>query len=700
MKISKVSVDGYRLLNGFEMDLREDLSLVIGKNNTGKTSLLNILSAYLSGSQSGFMLEDLSVATQRDLLALLANKTLTIPATLPAINLTLTICYDEEDNLRNLSKLMVDLSPDARTVRLRFSSEITALQLEQLHTDLHSHLSAVEAALGKKLDKTQRQDEIQRFLSKKIKHYFERKVTSFDPGDSSADLDLTDELSSVRRVLNLEYVSARRSVENRESGKGGKTSARALSQLSSDYFKDHSGSNEGSAPFIQLSAQAAATDREFTKTYKDVFEDVVEKVKRFGTMAGLGGDIHVISTIQPGALLHDSTSVKYGDPDTLLPEDHNGLGYLNLIAIIMEIEIRLLRIKSANNSAPSDINLLVIEEPEAHTHPQLQYIFIKKIKELLQEHREDGNLQLQTIITTHSSHITAESDFADIKYFRRIEDHVEARNMTDLEDLYGKDKKQYQFLTQYLTLTRAELFFADKAVLIEGDTERILMRAMMRKIDEADPLHDSPLGSQNISVVEVGAHSQIFDHFIEFTGLKTLIITDIDSAEVTEDKNGAKVLTACRVTDGSHSANNALRHFFGLRKSGPTTAGDLKDLRERPSAFKQLVKQKGAWKVAATNPSLFVAYQTSEKDYEARSYEDSFIHLNRDFIKKNLDSFRGIKNPELFDDETNDAYELADRCVSKKTHFALDVVYAGTNSEDSWTVPGYITEGLCWLRDA
>lgn len=700
MKIAKVSVDGYRLLHGFEMDLRDELSLVIGKNNTGKTSLLNILSAYLSGSQPNFTFEDFSVAMQRVVLATLSSQVLVIPSELPSISLTLTICYDEKDNLRNLSKLMVDLSPEARTIHLRFSSEITADQLALLHTNVHENIAAVATALGAELEEDQILDEIQRFLSKKLKKYLVHKVASFDPTDTTVELDLTAEPSTIRRVLNLEYISARRSVENRDSGKGGKASARALSQLSSDYFKDHTGGNEDSVPFIQLSAQASVTDREFTKAYRKVFEDVIAKVKRFGAVAGFGGDIHVMSTIQPSTLLNDSTSVKYGEPDTLLPEDHNGLGYLNLIAIIMEIEIRLLRIKAANKSAPSDINLLVIEEPEAHTHPQLQYIFIKKIKELLKEHRDDGPIQLQTVITTHSSHITAESDFSDIKYFRRVDDQVEARNMTDLQEKYGKDKKQYEFLTQYLTLTRAELFFADKAVLIEGDTERILMRAMMRKIDEADSDHESPLGSQNISVVEVGAHSQIFDHFIEFTGLKTLIITDIDSTEVTLDKNQRRTLTQCPVADGTHTSNNALRHFFNLKQSNKEEEGALERLRKGTYASKQLTKVAGSWVVTKADSTLFVAYQTKEKDYEARSYEDAFIHLNRKFIKENLNTFQGLKNTDLFSDNGQSAYDLAEKCIGKKTHFALDVIYSETDSSSTWAIPTYISEGLRWLRDA
>lgn len=47
---------------------------------------------------------------------------------------------------------------------------------------------------------------------------------------------------------------------------------------------------------------------------------------------------------------------------------------------------------------PADINILFIEEPEAHTHPQLQYIFIKNIKELLREGRLTVIIQLVAFV--------------------------------------------------------------------------------------------------------------------------------------------------------------------------------------------------------------------------------------------------------------------------------------------------------------
>lgn len=128
--------------------------------------------------------------------------------------------------------------------------------------------------------------------------------------------------------------------------------------------------------------------------------------------------------------------------------------------------------------------------------------------------------------------ILPQSDFNDIKYFYKTnQNQVVAKNLKDLEKEYEKDGQisNFKFLKQYLILHRAELFFADKAIFIEGDTERLLLPAMMKKIDQEN--EENPLLSQNISVIEVGAYSHVFEKFIAFIGIKSLIITDIDSAK-------------------------------------------------------------------------------------------------------------------------------------------------------------------------
>src|SRR3546814_9034075 len=80
-----------------------------------------------------------------------------------------------------------------------------------------------------------------------------------------------------------------------------------------------------------------------------------------------------------------------------------------------------------------------------------------------------------------------------------------------------------EFLHQYLTLTRCDLFFADKAVLIEGTSERLLLPAMIRKTDAA-AVGEPQLGSQYLTVMEVGgAYAHRFFDLLAFLELRALI---------------------------------------------------------------------------------------------------------------------------------------------------------------------------------
>ncbi len=674
------------------------MSLVIGKNNTGKTSLLNVLGSFLGNAHSSFAYEDLSLPLQTLLLNALTPVIPVSPSTVAEITLDLHLQYDDNDNLRDLAKLMVDLRPEARHINLRYKSELTESEYHKLHSDIRAAISQIEQAT-QTLSEVQRTEEIRRFLSKNLGSYFSRSVKSYGTSGDDESVDVTGENALLHRIITFEYISARRGVDNNTSGKSGRQAGRALSQLSSEYYDSHP-SRADDMTFIKLAADAATADTLFSATYKEVFSDVISKIARFGAGPAIAGDIHIVSAIQPELLLQNSTTVRYGEAGALLPEDHNGLGYLNLIAMIIEIEIRLRRVTVHAATTATSVNLLFIEEPEAHSHPQLQYIFIKQIKRLLSEHRKSAKLALQTIITTHSSHITAESDFADIKYFLRVGEHVEAKNMTDLETAYADDPKAYGFLKQYLTLTRAELFFADKAVLIEGDTERILMRAMMAKLDRADPKHPNPLNSQNISVVEIGAHSQVFDKFIQFTGLIALIITDIDSAKVHIGDKGTPSLHASPISEATHTSNDALIHYLGLHNNNPSQTGDLSTLVQLGADSKALLHTTSGW-VPSAQGTLRLAYQCNENGYHARSFEDAFMHLNRDFITERAKEFTGLKNRKYLSDQSKTAYDLASECVDKKTHFALDLVYLDASAtETTWKTPGYIIEGLSWLRQA
>lgn len=670
MKITKIDIQNFRLLKNFSIDLEEELSLVIGKNNTGKTSLLTVLDKFLNDTKS-FSYNDFNIDFKKDLKRIVEEGTIDEENYTPkGIKLKIFIEYTETDNLANISRVLMDLDPNNNMIVLGFEYALSYENIKKLKSDYQEYKNRPNSS-------EENTDIFNEFLEKDYTNYFKINKYSFEYNISEKELNeknfirLDDENISIKNIINFRYISAKRDVTNKER-------ENTLSKKTSELYKKFD--NEDNQNIIQeFKEQLTKTDNELNNIYSDLFKDVIEKVKTFGGIKPNETNIDIFSTLQHKELLEGNTTVFYNRGNNRLPENYNGLGYMNLINMIFEIEIKIQEFKKSKEEKPSDINLLFIEEPEAHTHPQMQYIFIKNIKNLLKDgvKRDDGeNRKLQYVITTHSSHIVADSDFDDIKYLinNNKENYVIAKNLSQLREEYDEDEKQYQFLKQYLTISRAEIFFADKAILIEGDTERILMPTFMKRVDiEDNSTSVLPLLSQNISIIEVGAYSQIFEKFISFLGIKALIITDIDS--IKEEKK------ACRVIDGIDTSNMAIKHFLP-----DFDWENLKKLSEEDR------------KKSMGNLTLLICYQQEEEHYHARSFEDAFIHINKDFINSNIGNFRGLKNKKSFEDNSKDAYDLAQECIDKKTHFALDILY---NSEDDFSnlkIPAYIKNGLLWLK--
>ena len=114
-----------------------------------------------------------------------------------------------------------------------------------------------------------------------------------------------------------------------------------------------------------------------------------------------------------------------------MPEDCNGLGYQNLISMIfrlMSFRDAWMRVGKAGKGTLLDapiqpLHLVLVEEPEAHLHAQVQQVFIKKAYTILRAHKDLGenpSLHTQLIVSTHSNHVAHETDFSCLRYFRRL----------------------------------------------------------------------------------------------------------------------------------------------------------------------------------------------------------------------------------------------------------------------------------------
>ena len=189
---------------------------------------------------------------------------------------------------------------------------------------------------------------------------------------------------------------------------------------------------------------------------------------------------------------------------------NEGLGIENLL--FTAIEFLLLK-----NSTYLGLKTVLIEEIEAHLHPQTQMNLINYITTNYSQ-AESG----QIIMTTHSPNITSKVNIENIIMCK--EDNVYSLKSSETK----LEKGDYKFLSRFLDVTKSNLFFAKKIIFVEGDAENIIVPALARII-----LNDT-LEAKGISVINVGStaflrYSRIFQRKDGTDmGVKIAIITDLD----------------------------------------------------------------------------------------------------------------------------------------------------------------------------
>lgn len=367
MILKKMSVKNFRLLKDFELEFKEELSLVIGKNNCGKTSALIILDKMLNSSKLKW--EDINLEWQKELFNKITRFDVTKKdniTSLEAVSLRLFIEYNDNDSYANIQKFMMDLNPKNNVIVLEFIALISVKKIIQLK----------ETIVEKDI-----KDFIQfsKFISKNFLDFFEVRKYSrgFDVELNQITQDKSEEIDNVdvQKVIRVAGIRADRAVSNDDRN-------HVLSSLTSKYFSSYKEAKKNSESiFNKLEEALEEADDELYKIYNGekkeegepiagIFSNVIDVIKTYGG-AENGIDIAIESSISEKNLLSDNTNLSYKQgSDCSLPETYNGLGYLNLIGILFEIETKIQELFEQ----PADINLLYIEEPEAHTHPQLQYI--------------------------------------------------------------------------------------------------------------------------------------------------------------------------------------------------------------------------------------------------------------------------------------------------------------------------------------
>lgn len=165
MKITKIHVNNYRILQNF--DFEDELSLVIGKNNCGKTSLLSILEKFI-GSQSAtnnFSCNGFSNTFKDKLYTFISDKDKNWESEMiKGIELFLYIQYDDKDNISNIQPLILDLDPN-NTVVIKFEYVLSSVKLQMLKKDFNEYLDKYKKNINHSV--------FESFIRTKHKKYFE-----------------------------------------------------------------------------------------------------------------------------------------------------------------------------------------------------------------------------------------------------------------------------------------------------------------------------------------------------------------------------------------------------------------------------------------------------------------------------------------------------------------------------------------------
>jgi predicted ATP-dependent endonuclease of OLD family len=733
MLLQFVEIKNFRKLKSCRIDLSDKETVFVGANNSGKTSAMDALILFLKThalSTREFTLSNWREINQigKSWLELKEGELPDLAMAkweeyLPQLDVWLTI---KETEYHYVSELIPTLEWKGGSLGVRFRFQPKSIEL------LHKEFVAEYRAARKVMDMA-RKDKGDQFLNlwpKNLWDFLERRLKIHfgvagylldaaklvPPVDGVARPQVLDEGNlpfagdPFKGLIKIDIINAQRGFSDpgSDAEEAPKTNGNLSTQLR-EYYSKHL--NPYDQPEIEdLEALMAIEQAKLS------FDDRLEKsfsgsIKELEGLnyPGFGGNpsIKISSKINAIDGLNHASAVTFelfkgegvtSDYPLSLPEKYNGLGYQNLISMVFKLIrfrdewMQVGKIARANTSGTEELefqplHLVLVEEPEAHLHAQVQQVFIRKAYEVLRTSdllTKYKHFNTQLVVSTHSNHIAHEIKFTSLRYFKRRpaeKDGVPFSTVVNLSKTFGSEDETTKFAIRYLKTTHCDLFFADAVILVEGPAERMLVPNFIRR-------HYPTLASCYIALLEIGgSHAHTLRPLLQDLGIITLIITDIDSIDPV---SGQSVIPE---KNKNHESDNQtlkswLPGFKELDKLLSTAASDKID-----TVFPV--------RVAYQAPVEAKLLPADAKGTEVFPYTFEIA-----LAFKNLAIFKGLTGVGLIKKfseasklptvkEINESMYSALK-NGKKAEFALELLLK--EEPEQLAVPEYIAEGLEWLN--
>ncbi|MGG0844503.1 ATP-dependent nuclease [Peribacillus simplex] len=651
-KIEFVDAKSYQeQKEGKEISIAPTTTLIVGKNNCGKSTIVNGLEKLLKSQD--FKANDFNFSYLKKLLEQYENSLENIETPYLQFNIGIGIEDNSNDLISNLIPFMVldDLN----------RSELEILVKVELE-DEEIFIRDVKSLLDKYTGITRFNKFLQLINDSRFKtNYY------------NANGDVISSNFNINKLIELRAIKAN-NIEN------DKCLSRAFSKIIEYRYKSLFGEEANT-----LESKINLINEDLTKLIsKKHTKDINESLGEIESSEKLKVLLSADLTFQK--LMNNLIKYEYVERDMNIPENQFGLGYTNLMMIIADL-IDYME-KYPEDSFNSKVNLISIEEPETFMHPQMQELFIKNINETIASllKSKNKNVNSQLIITTHSSHILnskihSGNTFNNINYITVQDNHTHVVNLHDdiIVPKSGsnngyKRENDLKFLKKHIKYRVSELFFSDAIIFVEGITEETLLKYYIDK--------NNKLNKYYITIFNIdGAHGLVYHELIKLLKVPALIITDLDIKRNNSEKESFKQISDLkkRIT-----TNKTIKKY--------NSASDKLDVLPEDMAI----------------DNIYIAYQTMVEGYYPTSFEEAFILtnyknilLNSVLIKTKPDIYKNIiKKDKRFKNIKENSYKLQRKLSNSKSDFANELLYKFITQSDDFIIPSlpeYIENGVSWL---
>ena len=513
MYIKEINILNFRSFKEALIPFHEGVNVIIGHNNTGKSNLLRAMGLVL-GYSNGHRLGTSDLFYETDVAELQRQS--------PRIQITLVLRRSADENLYSadmalFANMMTDpaLSEEAE---LRYEFKLDDSQEQNYKADVTNAITA------KEIWKIIEQDYIRLYKS------------SRSGGNQAAGININETLEQI----DFQFLDAIRDVSH-DLYAGYNPLLRDVL----NFFIDYSVKNDVTKTEDEIKEQLKALRDDFVQQSRPLMQTLQDRLQD-------GKNVFLKYALDTGATFNgaepdfDGTVtenemfsvlrmfIKYA-VGIEVPATYNGLGYNNLIYM----SLLLAKMQADGNIAymkrnAKVLSFLAVEECEAHLHPAMQYKFLK----FLQDNNLNRHVR-QIFMTSHSTQIASAVKLDDLICL--TSPALGQINVGYPRAIYkeesSNDMVSKQYVQRFLDATKADMFFANRLIFVEGIAEELLLPVFARYLNKN-------LTDEHVLVVNMGG--RYFNHFLKLFDTKNpytinkkiVCLTDIDPCRRKKEDNG------------------------------------------------------------------------------------------------------------------------------------------------------------------